>query len=408
MRLPFFSISLLFNQKSLSKKGTIMDVQKLRNEIPVLANLTYMNTGWSGPPPRRAAEAMKARIDLEMERGPTTADVYESGRQIQAQATEAAARLLNAPEASVMVTRNTTEGLNIVMSGLDWREGDEIVTCNLEHSSVLSPSFHVGLRYGVKVHVVTLDPHDADEVILEKFAAACNPKTKMIFVSHVQYSTGLRMPAEGLAALAHEHGAFIMFDGAQTGGHLHLDLPAWGFDFYSIPGQKWVLGYEGVGALYIRAGLIEQVHPAHTGGRGMLSGDGPADFRPNTAGMDKFMGGSGSAPLQAAFVEAANFINEVGVRAIEERNLDLADRFKAQLAEISKVRLISPNGRGQSSGLVAFAVEGMSADSVVEDLWHNHQIVVRQVHYPEGVRASLHFFNTEEEVDALARAVAGL
>ena len=135
-----------------------MDVQKLRDEIPVLANLTYMNTGWSGPPPRRAAEAMKARTDLEMERGPTTADVYESGGQIQAAARRAAARLLNAPLDSVLVTRNTTEGLNIVMSGLDWREGDEIITCNLEHGSVLSPSFHAGLRYGVKVNVVSWTP----------------------------------------------------------------------------------------------------------------------------------------------------------------------------------------------------------------------------------------------------------
>ena len=385
-----------------------MDIQKLRNEIPVLDNLTYMNTGWSGPPPRRAAEAMKARIDLEMDWGPTTADVYESGREIQVQARSAAARLLNAPEESVLVTRNTTEGLNIVMSGLDWQEGDEIVTCNLEHSSVLSPSFHAGLRYGVKVNVVTLDPHDGPDTILEKFAAVCTPKTRMIFVSHVQYSTGLRMPVEGLAALAREHDALIMLDGAQTGGHIHLDLPAQGFDFYSIPGQKWVLGYEGVGALYIRPGLIDQVHPAHTGGRAMLPTDDPGDFQPHTASMEKFLGGSGSAPLQAAFVEAAKFIEEVGVRAIEERNLDLADRFKAQLAEISGVRVIAPKERRQSTGLVSFAVTGMSADSVVEHLWHHHRIVVRQVHYPEGVRASLHFFNTEEEVDTLARAVAGL
>ena len=286
-----------------------MDVQKLRSEIPVLANLTYMNTGWSGPPPRRAAEAMKARTDLEMDRGPTTADVYESGGQIQAAARRAAARLLNAPLDSVLVTRNTTEGLNIVMSGLDWREGDEIITCNLEHGSVLSPSFHAGLRYGVKVNVVSLDPHDSWDTIVEKFEAAFTANTRMVFVSHIQYSTGLRMPAERLAALARERGALIMLDGAQTGGHIHLDMTESGFDFYSIPGQKWVLGYEGVGALYIRPGLTEKVHPAHTGGRAMLHTDDPTEFQPDTGSIEKFLGGSGSVPLQAAFVEAANFID---------------------------------------------------------------------------------------------------
>ena len=383
-----------------------MDVERLRSEIPVLANLTYMNTGWSGPPPRRAAEAMKARTDLEMERGPTTADVYESGGQIQAAARRAAAGLLNAPLDSVLVTRNTTEGLNIVMSGLDWREGDEIITCNLEHGSVLSPSFHAGLRYGVKVNVVSLDPHDSWDTIVEKFEAAFTANTRMVFVSHIQYSTGLRMPAERLAALARERGALIMLDGAQTGGHIHLDMTESGFDFYSIPGQKWVLGYEGVGALYIRPGLVEQVHPAHTGGRAMLHTDDPTEFQPDTGSIEKFLGGSGSVPLQAAFVEAANFIEEVGIKNIEERNLDLADRFKAQLAEMSGVRVIAPMERRQSSGLVSFAVGDHSPDAVVARLWNNHRIVVRQVGYPQGIRASLHFFNTEEEVDRLAQAVA--
>ena len=385
-----------------------MDIQKFRDEIPVLASLIYMNTGWSGPPPRKAAEAMKARTDLELERGPTTADVYESGRLIQAEAREAAARLLGAPAESVLVTRNTTEGLNIVMSGLDWQEGDEIITCNLEHGSVLSPSFHAGLRYGAKVNVVTLDLQDSWDAIVEKFEAAFTPRTRMVFVSHIEYSTGLRMPAERLAALAHERGALIMLDGAQTGGHIHLDMAEGGFDFYSIPGQKWVLGYEGVGALYIRPGLIEQVHPAHTGGRAMVHTDDPADFQPETGIIEKFLGGSGSVPLQAAFLEAAKFIEEAGVKNIEERNLDLADRFKAQLAEISGVSIIAPMPRQQSSGLVTFAVAGHTPESVVGHLWNNHQIVVRQVGYPRGIRASLHFFNTEDEVDQLARAIAAI
>ena len=100
-----------------------MDVQKLRDEIPVLTNLTYMNTGWSGPPPRAAAEAMQARVSLEAEQGPTTPGVYESGREVQEEARRAAARLLGADVDETLVTRNTTEGLNIVLSGLDWKEG---------------------------------------------------------------------------------------------------------------------------------------------------------------------------------------------------------------------------------------------------------------------------------------------
>ena len=388
-----------------------MDVQKLRDEIPVLRNLTYMNTGWSGPPPRAAAEAMQARVSLEAEQGPTTPGVYESGREVQEEARRAAARLLGADVDETLVTRNTTEGLNIVLSGIDWKEGDEIITCNLEHGSVLSPSWHVAHRYGGRVHVVDLDPHDSYDAIVGKFGAAVTNRTRLIFVSHIEYSTGLRMPAAELCRLAHDNGAEIMLDGAQTGGHIALDMHRDGFDYYSIPGQKWVLGYEGVGALYIRRDLIDSVHPAHTGGRAVIQ-DGepgsPGSYRLNTSSMDKFLGGSGSVPLQAAFVEAAKFIENVGVAEIEARNVSLASRFKAQLAEISSVNVLSPMGDAQSAGLVSFSVAGQSPDAVVARLWQDHRIVVRQVHYPESIRASLHFFNTEEEVDSLARAVAAL
>ena len=388
-----------------------MDVQKLREEIPVLQNLTYMNTGWSGPPPRRAAQAMQERVALEAEQGPTTPGVYESGREIQEEARRAAARLLGADVDETLVTRNTTEGLNIVLSGLDWKDGDEIVTCNLEHGSVLSPSYHIAHRYGASVKVLNVDPHDSHDAIVGKFEAAMTERTRLIFVSHIEYSTGLRMPASRLCQVAHANGAEIMLDGAQTGGHIALDVHRDGFDYYSIPGQKWVLGYEGVGALYIRRDLIESVHPAHTGGRATVQ-DGepgePGSYRLNTTSMDKFLGGSGSVPLQTAFVEAARLIESVGVAEIEARNISLAARFKAQLAEISAVKILSPMDDSSSAGLVSFVVAGQSADSVVARLWEDHRIVVRQVHYPESVRTSLHFFNTEEEVDALARAVAEL
>ena len=385
-----------------------MDVQKLRDEIPVLANLTYMNTGWSGPPPRRVAQAMKDRIDLELEDGPTTAPVQQQGRETQALARQAAAKLFNADPEDVMVTRNTTEGLNIVLSGLDWRQGDEIITCNLEHGSVLITSLVTGKRHDVKVRVVDLDPHDSRETILGKLEAAFTPRTRLLFVSHVEYSTGLRMPAAELCRLAHDRGAQIMLDGAQTGGHLYLDMPAEGFDYYSIPGQKWVLGYEGVGALYIRRELIEQVHPAHTGGRAVVHPVDPENVQLDAASMAKFQGGSASVPLQAAFLEAATFIEEIGVKDIEDRDRQLAQRLKRQLADIPAAHMYSPMEPDLSSGLVSFALSGWEPPAVVERLWNDHRIVVRQVGYPPGIRASLHFFNTEDEVDQLAQAVKGL
>lgn len=385
-----------------------MDLEKIRSQIPVLAHTAYMNTGWSGPPPRQVAQAMKDRIDLELEKGPIMPEVLEAGREIQYQAREAAAKVFNATVDEVLVTRNTTEGLNIVLSGLDWNHGDEIVICDMEHGSVIAPTQLIGQRYGLPIKVVHLEMSDSSEVILTKIEDALTSKTRMVFISHILYATGRRMPAEELRKVTKDRGILLMLDGAQTGGHIELDMYRSGFDFYSIPGQKWLLGYEGSGALFIRREHLERIHPAHTGGRGIAR---PADanyFQPVSDSMEKFLGGSVSVPVQLAFLEATKFVQAVGIRNIEERNLTLADSAKAKLAEIPGVTVNSPLERSASSGLVSFAISGQEPVPVVEQLWANHRLVVRQVGNPAGVRASLHFFNTEDEVDLLVGGVREL
>ena len=385
-----------------------MDIEKIRSQIPVLAHTAYMNTGWSGPPPRSVAQAMKDRIDLELEQGPIMPEVLEAGREIQAQAREAAARIYNATVDEVLVTRNTTEGLNIVLSGLDWNQGDEIIICDMEHGSVIAPAQLIGQRYGLAVKVVHLEMLDSSEVILTKIESAFTPKTRMVFISHILYATGRRMPAEELRRVTKDRGILLMLDGAQTGGHIELDMARSGFVFYSIPGQKWLLGYEGSGALYIRRELLERIHPAHTGGRGIARPADANNFQPVADSMEKFLGGSVSVPVQVAFLEATKFVEEVGISNIEARNLNLADSAKAKLAEIPGVTLNSPLERADSSGLGSFAIAGKEPIPIVEQLWENHRLVVRQVGHPAGVRASLHFFNTEAEINLLVDGVREL
>ena len=385
-----------------------MDIEKIRSQIPVLAHTAYLNTGWSGPPPARVAQAMKNRIDQELEQGPIMPEVLAAGREIQAQAREAAARIFNASVEEVLVTRNTTEGLNIVLSGLDWNQGDEIIICDMEHGSVIAPAQLIGQRYGVGVKVVDLEMLDSRAEIVSKIEAAFTPKTRMVFISHILYATGRRMPAEELRMLTKDRGILLMLDGAQTGGHIELDMASSGFDFYSIPGQKWILGYEGSGALFMRREHLERIHPAHTGGRGVASPADAHNFQPVTDSMEKFLGGSVSVPVQVAFLEATKFIEEIGIKNIEERNLDLAESAKAKLSEVPGVTVHSPLERRDSSGLVSFSIAGQEPVPIVEKLWENHRLVVRQVGYPAGVRASLHFFNTEGEVDLLVGGVREL
>ena len=385
-----------------------MDVARLREQFPVCQRMVYVNTGWSGPSPIPVVNAIKARLDYEMEQGPTTADVFESGRQIQAEARAAVAGLLNASPEEICLTDNTTSGLNIVMNGLTWRSGDEIITCDLEHSSVLVPSYFQQRRHGVTVNVLPIATNEARDVILDKIKEAITDRTRLVFLSHIQYTCGLRMPVKEMRELTRDRGVLMLLDGAQTAGHIALDMRELDCDFYSIPAHKWLLGSEGSGALYIRKDLISQVEPVNVSGRAVASDSHAFPFEPNTDSMDKFLTTSTSAPLRAGMLEAIRFAQEIGLEDIERRNLDLAASMKEALQETPGVSLLSPIEKESSSGLVSFTIDGIEPKEAVSRLWEQHQIVARSVSLPSCIRVSLHFFNTEEEVDKVVEAVRGL
>ena len=382
-----------------------MERDRIREQIPVCQKMVYVNSGWSGPSPVSVVEAIKARLDYEMVQGVTTPEVRDSGREIQDQARRAVANLLNATPEEICLTKNTTDGINIVINGLTWSRGDEIITCSLEHSSVLVPSYFQQLRHGAVVKVVPLDSNEGPDSILAKMESAITPRTRLVFLSHIQYSTGLRMPVEEIRRMTKDRGIMLLLDGAQTAGHISLDMKELDCDFYAIPGQKWLLGSEGVGALFIRQDMISQVQPVHVAGRAVLPHGGPEDMEPETASIDKFLGTSTSTALQAGMLEAIRFVQGAGVKEIEERDLDLAFRLKQSLGETPGVKVLSPMERGGSSGLVSFAVDGIEPADAVTRLWEQHQIVARQVGFPSGIRVALHFFNTEEEVEQVVKAV---
>lgn len=385
-----------------------MDVQAIREQIPVCQRLTYVNTGWSGPSPRCVVDAIKQRLDWEMEEGPTTPEVHQRGREVQQEAREAVAQLLNASPGEICLTKNTTEGLNHVMNGLTWHDGDEIVTCSLEHGAVLIPCHFQGLRHGVNVKVLTFAPNEPRDSILDKIHGALTQRTRLVFLSHIEYSSGLRMPVKEIRGMTKDRGILLLLDGAQTAGHIALDMKDLDCDFYSIPGQKWLLGPEGVGALYVREDMITELKPTQVSGRAVVSDHDPYRIETIADSMDKFLLSSTSVAIQTGMLEAIKFVQDAGMDEIEARDLDLATSLKQALAEIPGVTVQSPLSREDSSGLVTFAIDGLEPPEAVSRLWERHKIVCRQVAYPSCVRVSLHFFNTEDEVDQIVDAVAHL
>jgi len=364
-----------------------------------------MNTGWSGPSPRSVVESITKRLEEESYNGPTSQPILESGRQLQEDTVGEVARLLHVDEDEICLTQNTTDGLNLVVNGMPWQEGDEIITFGLEHSSVLMPAYSLKPRMGVIIKVLPLEPNETEGSIIDKLESNITDKTRLVFSSHIQYTSGLRMPVNSIRQLTKSHGVKMLLDGAQTGGHIDLDLHKMDCDFYSIPAQKWLLGPDGVGALYVRRDNIPALQPTRVSGRAALSYDDQGNYDPNNYSLDKFRLTTKSVPLSAGFGAAIKFVQRLGMEAVENRALDLSSKLKNMLDDIPNVSVLSPRERQLSSGLTAFQIHGAEPDEVVAKLWSDHNIVSRQVKEISAIRISTHFFNTDEELSYLTDAV---
>jgi selenocysteine lyase/cysteine desulfurase len=380
------------------RRRTILD----RQMFPALASndYVYLNSGASGPPPYHVLEAMRAADDL------CSGPAYLEGVRLYARhaeacscAREAAARLIKADPDDVALTQNTTHGMNLGAASIDWREGDEALSTTTEHPGCLVPLHVLGKRFGVKVNLIS------PPVTAEKVEAALTPRTRLVALSHVDWTSGEVLPLEEICALARRQGALTLIDGAQSVGSIPVDVPATGADMYAFTGHKWILGPEGMGAFYVRPGC--EVYGTNVG---FASLPDPSAFDiyggyELRQGARRFEASTMSPVLALGFTAAAEAVYERGEAGLEEIRLR-AELLTGLLSELPRVTLRSP--QPAESGLVSFEVEGLAAKEVVERLLEK-EFVVRHLPEPRPyVRASTHLFNSEEEIEALAKRVGPL
>jgi len=385
-----------------------MDIAKVRAELPVTKNLIYMNTGWSGPSPARVTRRIQEQLTYEMERGPATLDALARSRAVHEDLSKAVGGLLNAPPDTIALTQSTTNGLVTVVNGMDWFPGDEIVTCSLEHPSVMLPSLMLQRSHGVRVRMAELDPKDDKATILAKIEALMSARTRLVFLSHIEFTCGLRLPAKEIAEIAHRWGAYLLLDGAQCGGHIALDMQAMDCDFYAIPGHKWLLGPDGTGALYIRKELIPSIKPRYPAHGAVEEFDVHTGVvKLNVTHPRKFRLSTTSTALEAGMAEAIAFHMEQGSAAIEARGMALATLMKQTLRGFPGVTLTGPERPETGCSLVSFAVAGREPRQLVEMLW-GRGIAARQVQTPAATRMCTAFYNTEEEVAQVCAVIGEL
>lgn len=381
----------------------------IRRELPATMDSVYLNTGTCGPLPRRSVAAMQAALERELERGRI---VFEDFMQLLAVAEDVRVRfaaLLGADAEEIALTHHTTEGMNIGTWGLNWRSGDELVTTTLEHEGGLLPVYMAARRLGLVARVVDVGLGDGD--VVGRLEQAMTRRTRLLSISHVSFTSGARLPLAEIVEMAHRHRVLVLVDGAQSAGAIPVDVHALDVDLYAVPGQKWLCGPEGMGALYVRKDLWGEVLPTWTGflsvypgmhydltGEFMLSSDARryevgSVFRPGLHGMQ--------ASLQ--WLE-----EEVGWDWALARIAALAEEATALLAEVPGVRVLTP---AQRAGLVSFVVEGREPEAVVGALAARPLPVrIRSVRFLQCLRISTGSYNTREDLVALCdalREVAG-
>src|SRR5215211_5797217 len=364
-----------------------------REMFPALAknDYVYLNTGSSGPPPYAVIEAMRAADDL------CSGPAYLEGVGLFAR--EAAAHLIGSAPDDVALTQNTTHGMNLGVASIDWREGDEVVSTTTEHPGCLAPLHNLQRRFGVRVRLVS------PPVTVAKIEATMSQRTRLVALSHVDWTSGEVFPLAEICTRASERGVLTLVDGAQSVGNSPVDAPATGADMYAFTGHKWVLGPEGMGAFYVRpecelpstnVGFVSLYDPS------AFDASGSYELRKDARRFEASTMSPALAGGFAAAAEAAHQRGEAGFEGIRHR----AELLMDLLSELPHVTLCSP--RPARSGLVSFEVGGVAAKEVAERLLQK-RFVLRYLPGPRAyVRASTHLFNTEEELGALANAVAGL
>jgi isopenicillin-N epimerase len=362
--------------------------------------LIMMNNGTVGPTPKPVFNTLMKTFKIQ---ATNPFDFYNYFPQKKEEIRTKLARFINASPEEVVMTRNTTEGMNFTANGLDLKQGDEVLISNLEHPGGLHPWKLKEKRFGIVVKEVPLGvpPKSVDEIV-GAFKKAITPKTKVISISHTVYITGLIAPIKELSKLAHENGILLAVDSAHGLGMLKLDMKELGADFFASSPYKWLGAPTGIGLFYVGKEAQEKLWPTIA-----------------SSGWDRYESakkyetlGQRPDPLMFALGEAIDFQNVIGRDRIERRVKALATYLKKELSKISGVRLHTSDDLYLSGGLTAFSIKGIEAEKIVNYLREKYNIVIRTIgrerDNTRGVRVSTHIFVSFKHIDMVIEGIKHL
>ena len=355
--------------------------------------LVHLQTGGVGAMPRPVLEAMQA-AELEVEADPAR-ETYGPGMGHLEKVRAKAAALVNADSAEdIVLTTSATQGMFMVAQGLKLTHGDHVLTTDHEHPGGRLGWDWAARRYHIEVDAIPIAPGETDpQSIVERFADRILPRTRVISISHVLFTTGVRLPVAELCALAREHGCKVVIDGAQGPGAMPVDVKALGCHAYASSGHKWLLGPKGTGFLYLSpemSGALDALP--------LADGRSPGS---NSTGIVNIAGLRGMGA-------AVDYIQALGPERIAAHNAALRRELHDELSRFNQVTIPAPAEGPLTSANLAFCLpDAADLEAIRRNLVLKHKVYVRTVHLAgfDGLRASLHAYNGSGEIARLVEAL---
>jgi len=388
-----------------------MDKQALRADLQSDPNFIHLDNAGASLMPRSVLETQIEHLRLEAAVGG-----YEAERlrreQIEA-VYDSVARLIHCRRDEVAIVENATVGWMMAFYSLAFEPGDRILTAEAEYASNYLAYLQLARERGVVVE--TIPTTRSGETCVDSLRDMIDERVKLISVTHVPTNGGLVNPVEAIGAVAREHGIFYIVDACQSAGQIALDVNRIQCDVLSATGRKFLRGPRGVGFLYVRGEILDQLHPPMID---LYSAHWvAADRYELRADARRFENWENNYAAKLGLGRAIDYALEVGMEAIEAEVVRLASLLREKLEAVAGVT-VHDIGR-HKCGIVTFALEAVPA-SAVESHLRDHGILVSvsspastlidasKRHLPDLVRSGVHYYNTEAELEALVNRVSEL
>ena len=357
-------------------------LKNIRSSLGLKKGLVYMNTGSLGPTPSWVTQK---EFDLirELELNPVNNNWGPLGDRMELVRSKAAV-FLNCESSEVVLTRNTTEGLNMISATLSLKQGDEILTTGSEHGGAEN-----GINYAAKVSGATIVKVDLPmpamnkEEVIAKIVNAITDNTKVLLLSQVTTIEGMQMPLEEISNAIRGKDIYFIVDGAQSAGMLQIDLKKMDVDAFATSGHKWLMGPKETGLLFVKKSSQDRIQPVFT-----------------FSGFQTYSASSGTRNVahQIALGEMLDWHMQFGTQQIENTALQLGQYCYEKLSAVKNIKIISPSDRSLRSALISFTLQKSTNRELYNHL-KSKNIIVKVLPKHNAVRLSNHIFNTEGEVD---------